>query len=37
MASYFKASGSYAGAFIASAALALLGLLLSRFIKKQIG
>lgn len=37
MASYFKASGSYAGAFIASAALALLGLLLSRFIKKQVG
>ena len=36
MASYFKALGSYSGAFTASAALALMGLILSRFIKKQV-
>ncbi len=36
MASYFKGMGSYAGAFLTAAVLAVIGLVLSRFIKKQV-
>ena len=36
MASYFKAAGSYTGAFVTAAVLAVVGLILSRLIKKQV-
>ncbi len=36
MASYFNAAGGYTGAFVTAAVLAVVGLILSRFIKKQV-